>query len=241
MTDKTNKPHTTVILATSADGKIADFQKSPARFGSANDKKHLEKQIASSDAVLFGGGTLRAYGTTMRISSTQLIEERKKLGKLPQPAQIVCSRSLDLNPNFPFFQQPVPRWLLTCQKTENLHGNPLKNKFDKIVFAAKEPEEIDWDFAFQQLLDLGIKRLAILGGGQIVSSLITADLIDEFWLTICPLILGGVSAPTPVEGTGFVASMAPRLELLEAKAIGQEVFLHYGRSDSKLPEIEGLD
>lgn len=237
MTDKTNKPHTTVILATSADGKIADFQKSPARFGSANDKKHLEKQIASSDAVLFGAGTLRAYGTTMRISSTQLIEEREKLGKPPQPAQIVCSRSLDINPNFPFFQQPIPRWLLTCKKPENIHSNPLKNKFDKLLFAAKDEEEIDWDFAFQQLLDLGIKRLAILGGGQIVSSLITADLIDEFWLTICPLILGGVGAPTPVEGTGFVASMAPRLKLLEVETIGQEVFLHYGLLDSKLPEI----
>ena len=237
MNNKINKPHATVILAMSADGKIADLKKSPARFGSAKDKKHLEKQIAKADAVLFGGGTLRAYGTTMRISSTQLIEERKKLGKPPQPAQIVCSRSLDLNPNLPFFKQPVPHWLLTSKKPENLNSNPLKNRFEKIIFAANEDEEIDWELAFQQLLNLGIKRLAILGGGQIVGALITANLIDELWLTICPLILGGVDAPTPVEGTGFLASMAPRLKLLEVQTIGQEVFLHYSLLDSNLPEI----
>ncbi len=228
MKNNINRPHATVILATSADGKIADVKKSPARFGSANDKKHLEKQIAKADAVLFGGGTLRAYGTTMRISSTELLAAREKLGKPPQPTQIVCSRSLDLDPNFPFFLQPVPRWLLTSKKPENLDSNPLKNKFEKIIFAAKEEGEIDWDRAFQQLLNLGIKRLAILGGGQIVGSLITANLIDELWLTICPLILGGTDAPTAVEGTGFVASMAPRLELLEVETIGREVFLHYG-------------
>lgn len=232
MNHKTNKIHATVILAMSADGKIADVKKSPARFGSANDKKHLEKQIAKADAVLFGGGTLRAYGTTMRIFSKQLIEEREKLGKPAQPIQIVCSRSLDIDSNFPFFQQPVPHWLLTSNTPEILDKNPLKNQFETIIFAADNKGEIDWDRAFQQLLDLGIKRLAILGGGQIVGSLVAANLIDEFWLTICPLILGGVHAPTTVEGEGFLASMAPSLELLEVETIGPEVFLHYGLLDS---------
>ena len=54
------RPHTTVVLAMSADGKIADVKRSPARFGSAADKAHLEKQVAQVDAVLFGAGTLRA-------------------------------------------------------------------------------------------------------------------------------------------------------------------------------------
>jgi len=32
-----NRPHTTVVLAMSVDGKIADFRRSPARFGSLVD------------------------------------------------------------------------------------------------------------------------------------------------------------------------------------------------------------
>ena len=86
---------------------------------------------------------------------------------------------------------------------------------------------IDWVVALQQLADLGIKRLAVLGGGQLVASMLAADLIDEFWLTVCPLILGGVSSPTPVEGMGFDAALAPRLELVSVQAKEQEVFLHY--------------
>jgi 5-amino-6-(5-phosphoribosylamino)uracil reductase len=53
------------------------------------------------------------------------------------------------------------------------------------------------------------------------------ELIDELWLTICPLILGGASAPTPVEGRGFLSQVAPQLQLVEVRTFEQEVFLNY--------------
>ncbi len=246
--------HTTVILAMSADGKITDTALTAARFGSANDKSHLEQQVAASDAVLFGNGTLRAYGTTMRVISPDLLEQRKLQGKPPQPVQIVCSRSRKFDPNWRFFQQPVPRWLLTGYEgdmTEEETAVPCPyslssgretalpspflpsssptpdSKFDRTLVANTIEGEIDWIDAFQQLETLGIKRLAILGGGKLVASVLAAGLIDELWLTVCPLILGGVDAPTPVEGKGFLADLAPKLELLAVKQVGGEVFLHY--------------
>ncbi len=236
--------HTTVILAMSADGKITDTALTAARFGSANDKSHLEKQVANSDAVLFGNGTLRAYGTTMRVISPDLLEQRKLQGKPPQPVQIVCSRSREFDPNWRFFQQPVPRWLLTgndCRKTAIPLGySPLgggwggltfdigaTSLFDRTLIANTIEREIDWIDAFQQLEALGIERLAILGGGKLVASVLAVGFIDELWLTVCPLILGGADAPTPVEGKGFLADLAPKLELLAVKQVGGEVFLHY--------------
>ncbi|MGL6341735.1 MAG: riboflavin deaminase, partial [Waterburya sp.] len=71
-----NRPETTAILAMTADGKISDYQRSPARFGSINDKTHLEKQVSLVDGVLFGADTLRAYGTTISISNPKLLEAR---------------------------------------------------------------------------------------------------------------------------------------------------------------------
>ncbi|MDP5017898.1 MAG: riboflavin deaminase, partial [Dolichospermum sp.] len=44
---------------------------------------------------------------------------------------------------------------------------------------------------------------------------------------ICPLILGGNTAPSPVAGTGFLSNLAPKLQLLEVSMVEQEVFLHY--------------
>ncbi|MCU0543162.1 MAG: RibD family protein [Oscillatoriaceae cyanobacterium Prado104] len=231
MRDRIPRPHATVILAIAADGKIADTARSPARFGSANDKAHLEQQIAAADAVLFGNGTLRAYGTTLRVTAPDLLDWREERGKPLQPVQIVCSQSCQFDPNWRFFQQPVPRWLLTGKSAEfpsqSPTNLPLNSMFDRILFVETAGGEIDWIDAFGQLANLGIQRLAILGGGQLVASLLAAGSIDEFWLTVCPLILGGAAAPTPVEGKGFLASFAPKLELLAVKQVGQEVFLHY--------------
>jgi 5-amino-6-(5-phosphoribosylamino)uracil reductase len=103
----------------------------------------------------------------------------------------------------------------------------LPSMFHRIIYAKTPGGEIDWIDAFQELANFGIKRLAILGGGKLVASVLAAGLVDELWLTVCPLILGGADAPTPVEGEGFLADLAPKLELLAVKQVGQEVFLHY--------------
>lgn len=220
-----HRPHTTVVLAMSVDGKIADYKRSPARFGSSADKAHLEKQIATSDAVLMGAGTLRAYGTTLTVSDKTLLQNRRQQGKAVQPTHIVITHSGDLDPEIRFFQQPVKRWLLTTPR-----GNTYwqgRSEFERILVCDTATGKIDIVAALKHLTSLHISRLSVLGGGQLVASMLESNLIDELWLTICPLILGGSNAPTAVEGTGFLEKLAPRLELLEVKPLEQEVFLHY--------------
>ncbi|MBW4678116.1 MAG: RibD family protein [Desmonostoc geniculatum HA4340-LM1] len=266
-----HRPHTTVVLAMSADGKIGDFRRSPARFGSRADKAHLEKQIAASDAVLFGAGTLTAYGSTLTVSDSTLLQRRAQGGKPPQPVHIVITQSGNLNPEIHFFKQPVERWLLTTtagavswnkrqksllrhlpqeDKVQHSAGSPevwqlqqlsepeqtsdsktsaqeFPPEFKQIMVFETRTGEIDILAAFNHLATLHITRLVILGGGQLVASLLELDLIDELWLTVCPLILGGTTAPTPVDGQGFLSHLAPKLQLLEVNTVEQEVFLHY--------------
>lgn len=220
------KPYTTVVLAMSADGKIADVKRSPARFASAVDRSHLEKQIALADAVLFGAGTLRAYGTTLPVSSHDLLKTRTELGKSPQPIQIVCSASGQIDPQLRFFTQRIDkRWLLTTSPGAQIWQRSTDKKFDRILIAETTEGKINWTETFDRFSDLGINKLAVLGGGELIASLLAADLIDELWLTVCPVILGGANAPTPVEGLGLLS--AKKLKLLDLEKIGEEVFLHY--------------
>ncbi|MEA5570707.1 RibD family protein [Calothrix sp. UHCC 0171] len=224
-------PYVTVILAMSADGKIADFKSSAARFGSKFDKAHLEKQIAVADAVLLGAGTLRAYGTTLTVSNPNLLQHREKTDKPLQPLHIVITESANLNPEIRFFQQPVRRWLLTTQEGANFWRK--RWEFERIfTFAANLGNEqlnqkINITAALAQFKLEGIDNLAVLGGGKLVAAMFELDLVDELWLTVCPLVLGGEIAPTPVAGNGFLENFAPRLELLEVKTVENEVFLHY--------------
>lgn len=219
---------TIVVLAMSVDGKIADRDRSPARFGSPTDKKHLERQVAQADGVLFGAETLRAYGTTLLVKDPDLLKQREQQGKPPQPFQIVCSASGDLDPQFPFFRQSVRRWLITTQAG---HTQWLdRPEFEQIFTFEQSP---DWGKLLAQFKQFGLETLVISGGGSLIAALLEADLIDELWLTVCPLILGGTTAPTPVSGTGFPAALAPWLELQSVQTIEQEVFLHYHRQREK--------
>jgi 5-amino-6-(5-phosphoribosylamino)uracil reductase len=216
------RPHTTVILAMTIDGKIADKTGSAARFSSASDLTHLETQLSQTDGVIFGASTLRAYGTSLSIRQEELLQWRQQQGKPPQPVQIVYSASGNLDPGARFFRQPFPRWLLTTQEGSHLWESEKHSGFDRIIISADSEAQ-----NLSHLYDCGLKRLAIIGGGKLIASLLAEDLIDELWLTLCPWILGGVTAPTPVGGEGFLADTAKRFQLLSSQILGEEVFLHY--------------
>lgn len=218
--------HTTLVLAMSLDGKIADFSRSAARFSSKADLAHLEERVAAADGVLFGGGTLRAYGTTLSVRNSALVEQRRQQQRPEQPLQIVWSPSGNLDPDFRFFRQPIPRGLLTTVQGAAAWADT--QKFDKIWIMSKHQDASwDWQGAFEQFHRAGIKTLALLGGGTLSAALLQCDLVDELYITVCPLLLGGQDAPTPVEGQGFLAEAAPRLSLLSSRVLGDEVFLHY--------------
>lgn len=220
-----NRPKTTVILAMSADGKISDADRSPELFGSEADFNHLERQVALADGVIFGAGTLRVGGSAMGVKNPELIAEREGHGKPPQPVQIVCSVSGEIDPKIPFFRQELPRWLVTTEQgAQDWQNQP---GFDRVLVVQTPQNTVDLPSAFEQLANLGIENLAVLGGGSFVGTLFDDGLLDEFWLTVCPLIIGGEQSPSPVDGKGFSLKCASRLNLLESKTIDQEVFLHY--------------
>ncbi|PSN17337.1 riboflavin deaminase [filamentous cyanobacterium CCP5] len=212
-------PHVTVILAMSADGKIADAQRSAARFSSDHDLAHLEAEIAEADAVLMGAETLRAYGTTLPVRHPDLIDQRRRREQASQPVQIICSASGSLPRDLAFFRQPVPRGLLTTPAGASL----WRQEFDYIW----PLNAWHWPDILQSLGKYGIERLALLGGGELVAALVAADCVDELVLTVCPLLLGGKMAPTPMDGEGFWADQAPRLVLCSVDTFDQEVRLRY--------------
>jgi 5-amino-6-(5-phosphoribosylamino)uracil reductase len=77
------------------------------------------------------------------------------------------------------------------------------------------------------MAERGIRKVVVLGGGSLTASLVLAGRIDDWWLTIWPVMYGGKHALSPVEGEGFVANAVPHLQLVETRQVGSELFLHY--------------
>jgi 5-amino-6-(5-phosphoribosylamino)uracil reductase len=217
---------TTLVLAMTADGKIADVTKSPPTFSSNRDYAHLEAQIADADAILVGSGTLNDGGSAVLVQKPALIQARIDRGQPLQPPQIVCSRSGKIDSQLPFFSQPTERWLLTTKSgASDWHA---RSSFDRVlVCETADGHNLDWQAIEKELTELGINKICFLGGSELAASLFAANFIDELWLTVCPVIYGGSMAPTPVSGAGFTPESAPKLTLLSVDWIDQEIFLHY--------------
>jgi 5-amino-6-(5-phosphoribosylamino)uracil reductase len=216
---------TTLVLAMTADGKISDVQKSPPTFGSKRDYAHLEEQMAVADAILVGSGTLNDGGNAVLVVNPELIKARVDRSQAPQPTQIICSRSGKIDRNLPFFNQPIARWLLTTQVGAKDWLD--LSKFDRVLICETSDGDIDWELVTEEFTRLSIENICFLGGSELAASLFAANFIDEMWLTICPFIYGGSTAPTPVSGKGFSPELAPKLELLSVDRVKQEIFLHY--------------
>ncbi|MUG91022.1 riboflavin deaminase [Scytonema sp. UIC 10036] len=217
---------TTVVLAMTADGKISAVDPRAPRDPDPVDRAHLEYQVSLADLVLVGAGTIRAEGTTFTISNPELLAARNVRGQSPQPITCVVSGSLDLPPDLPFFTQDVERWIFTTRaamdrKTE---ATTLHKLADVIALG---DTDLDWDRAYALIAERGIRKVVALGGGSLTAALIQAGRIDDWWLTIWPVIYGGQDAPSPVEGEGFVPCAAPHLELIETRQVGNDLFLHY--------------
>ncbi|MEO0770796.1 MAG: RibD family protein [Cyanobacteria bacterium J06649_4] len=231
------RPYISAILAMSADGKISDATRAAARFPSAADQAHLEAQVARADATLFGAGTLRAYETTMSVSNPSLISERRSRHQPDQPIQIVCSAMGKLDRQWAFFQQPIPRWLITtAEGIQRWRADSNGSRPFEQVLITERP--FNWKAVMQDLRTgktdlsqlnkhLPIQRLLVMGGGELMASLLAENMIDELHLTICPLFIGGKTAPTPIGGLGFTLPRTPQLKLCSLKVEGDEVFLHY--------------
>lgn len=217
---------TTVVLAMTADGKISPVDPRAPRGSYPVDLAHLEYQVSLADLVLVGAGTIRTEGTAFTICNPELLAARKVRGQSPQPIICVVSGSLDLPPDLPFFSQDIERWIFTTRTgLERSSDATTLQKLAELIDLGDT--NLDWDRAYTLIAERGIHNVVALGGGSLTAALAKAGRIDDWWLTIWPVIYGGQHAPTPVEGEGFLPSAAPHLQLIETRQVGSEVFLHY--------------
>jgi len=216
------QPWVSLILAVSLDGKLSQTRHQRPGFPSVNDQVHLETQVSRADAVLLGAGTIRAYSTAFLIHNPELLQARTLRGQSPQPLTVVASRSLDLDITWPLFRQPMDRLLLTGELSleQRAYFAPHVE-----FLVCGDSTGVDFRQALHLLHERGVKRLALLGGGQLVAQFFALGLVDELWLTLCPVVIAGKDAPSAAEGLDLPA--LPRGQLVETRRLGDELFLCY--------------
>jgi 5-amino-6-(5-phosphoribosylamino)uracil reductase len=205
--------HVTNVMAMSLDAQIAsapderDEARAAAGFTNQDDKDHLLALLRTADAVVVGSRSLLASGGAF--------EQLNDKGR--QPAWVVATNR-GLPAGAPFWRQAgVPRWLAS-QSALTLPD--YTGAVEAIVYGASPPAAA----ILQALAARGLDRVLLFGGSEVNRLFYSEGLVDELWLTVCPLILGS-STPVPL-----VMPPLPRrvhLGLKASKSRGDLVFLNY--------------
>jgi 2,5-diamino-6-(ribosylamino)-4(3H)-pyrimidinone 5'-phosphate reductase len=211
------RPKIIINCAMSADGKIALPSRKQLRLSSDKDIERMYNLRNESDAVLVGIGTI--------LSDDPKLTVKGKYVKNPKhPIRII----LDSECRTPVNALVVNDWAKTiivslkeCKKKFNHNVEIINCKADKHGF-------IDLSELLEELFNRGIKTLMVEGGGTVIWSFLKQGLVDDFYVYMAPLIIGGEKTPTIAGGEGIKSlDEIISLKIVDISRLEPGVLFHY--------------
>ncbi len=217
------KTQVSIIMASSIDGKITLANYEKVKFASEEDKKLLMKKRSESDCIIMGSLTVKKGSSSI---TSNLIKEKSK-----QPLNVLISSNLNLNPDkLRYFKNnEIKRVIFTTSKSPINKRKELQ-RFSEIIIVKKDKNGlVDVKEVYETLVKkFCCKKILIEGGGLLNKSFIEKNLVDDLYLTICPIIISDIKARSFVEGVGLTKEHIKKLKLLDFKRNNSdELFLHY--------------
>jgi len=204
----------------SADGR-ATLGGHTQAISSDTDRALFHALRAQVDAVMVGTATIaiERYGPLAR--RPEVRERRAALGLAETPLCVTASRSMELPVDAPLFQDPDSHWIVLT----NSDREPPPCNCRLTVERLPGPE-LDLRAGAARLRERhGVRAMLLEGGPTILAAMLDAELVDELFLSLSPLLVGG-DEPSLLEGTSLGRPQPLRLvSVLEGESF---LYLRYG-------------
>jgi len=197
--------------AVSLDGRIGTPDRGHVQVGTDEDRCRMSRLRAQADAVLVGGQTFRNW-------PAPLVELPEDASPRERPIiNAVLTRQGVGEVDTAVWQEA--RLLVLAGEHAECSG---LGQAEVLTHADPTPA-----WALDVLAERGCRSVLVEGGGDLIFQLLAAGRLDELYVTLCPRIIGGVGAPSLVDGVGFAAQEIQDLSLQSLDRVGDELYLHY--------------
>ncbi|QSZ66794.1 2,5-diamino-6-(ribosylamino)-4(3H)-pyrimidinone 5'-phosphate reductase [Methanofollis aquaemaris] len=220
------RPYVFVNLAMSADGKISTRERRQVKISGADDFKRVDEIKAGSDGIMVGIGTVMADDPSLTVKSPELKAARRARGEDEHPLRVVVDSMARTSPDADILCKGAGQRVVAVSAAAPAgRVEALREKAEVVVVGEKG---VDLTLLMHELATRGVKRLMVEGGGTLIWGLFKAGLVDELITYIGSTVIGGVDAPTPADGEGFVREDEfPRLELAGVERVDDGVLLRW--------------
>jgi len=222
--NESERPFVFINAAMSADGKIATIRRKQTRISGNLDFDRMDELRATSDAIMVGIGTVLSDNPSLTVKLKERREKRRLMGLEENPVRIIVDSMARTPIDADIFKKGEgKRIIAVCEKAPAENISEL-SKFAEIICTGKI--RVDLTKLLIELNKHGIKKLMVEGGATLNWGLVSEGLVDGIYTFIGNMIIGGKSAPTLVDGEGFVSDFC-RLNLLSCEILEEGVLIKW--------------
>jgi len=218
------RPHFTLKLAQSLDGKIATKTGASRWITGKKAREWVHQLRDRSQAIMVGSGTVRA--------DDPLLNTRLPEGHDPIRIIVDTEASLSLEARLWTVASPVIVAAGEGAPWSRVEG--LKRRGAQVLLLPRKEGKVDLNALSAALFEEGITDVLVEGGAALAGSMLSQGLVDKFYLFVAPMVIGGQAAPGAIGGPGWDnLEECPRFRLESSRQIGIDLLL------TLYPEVRG--
>ena len=207
------RPFVALKLATSLDGRIADFEGRSRWISGSEARGYVHWLRAGFDAIGVGGRTARADDPSLTV--------RGAVTPRVPPGRVIFDAAADLPGSLGLVRSAseVPTFVVASRQAPAARLTALERAGVRVVAAPSLGEGL------AALRAAGISSLLVEGGGRLAGTLIGKGLCDRFYWIQSPVWLGDRGVPAMAELPSEPIARAERWRTVERRALGQDTLL----------------
>ena len=211
-----NRPYVIINCAMSADGKIASPSGRQLRISNEEDIKRMYNLRNSCDAVLVGVNTILS-------DNPKLTVNEKYVEKPRNPIRVILDTHCRTKPDALAVNDQAKTIIITNGECDKNYSENVE-----VVQCPTDSEGlIDLGQTLQILHNRGVEKLMVEGGSTIIWNFLKHGFVDDLFIFIGPIIVGGKYTPSVADGEGIDEGTPIHLKLVEFQKIGEGLLVHY--------------
>ena len=192
----TGLPFVTVKAALSLDGRIATSTGESKWISNELSRQHAHRMRNESDAIVVGIGTVKRDNPSLTV--------RAKFPEVHTPWKVVVDSraSIDLGCRLLSGSAARRTIIATTGLAPQAKLEAIAATGAEIILCREKDRRVSLRDLMRKLGKRGILYVLLEGGSKLITSALEAGIVDKVSLFYAPKIIGGVEAPSLVEGEG---------------------------------------
>ncbi len=218
------RPHVTLKLATSLDGKIATASGESRWITGPEARAETHWLRAAADAVAVGAGTVR--------DDDPELTARTEPPSAKQPLRVVLNSGLDLPASGKLFATLARAKLLIigAEGAPPARRDALEAAGAATALVGRGANGLDVEAVLDLLSQRNIAKVLVEGGGALAASLLAARAVDRIEWMRAPIIIGAEGRPAVAELALAQLANAPRWRRVALRTLGPDLWESYERA-----------